>query len=275
MLSGEKNAKSFNKLKASLLFNLRQVFKKSCWGHPAQRDVGFADEGNWCTPSPLDLGGGMQALGCWSNLSLIERPLCLTKDAERVRHYFLWQPIRRQSVFRNQKLVGPQDAALLGSETDGLCLMSMTSDTWMPSEAGFGTEELGSGSSYQSTKLVKRSQESIRNTEPVSFCFHTWLDIIVKVQTSVKVHLILRETENTFLYIFMCVWVLGRFSCVRVFVTLGTVARQAPLSMGFSRQESWNGLPWPPPGDLPNPGVEPTVLTFPALTSRFFTTNTT
>lgn len=136
MLSGEKNAKSFNKLKASLLFNLRQVFKKSCWGHPAQRDVGFADEGNWCTPSPLDLGGGMQALGCWSNLSLIERPLCLTKDAERVRHYFLWQPIRRQSVFRNQKLVGPQDAALLGSETEGLCLMSMTSDTWMPSVLG-------------------------------------------------------------------------------------------------------------------------------------------
>ena len=95
MLSGEKNAKSFNKLKASLLFNLRQVFKKSCWGHPAQRDVGFADEGNWCTPSPLDLGGGMQALCFWSNLSLIKRPLCLTKDAERVRHYFLWQPIRR------------------------------------------------------------------------------------------------------------------------------------------------------------------------------------
>lgn len=118
----------------------------------------------------------MQALGCWSNLSLIERPLYLTKDAERVRHYFLWQPIRRQSVFRNQKLVGQQNAALLGSETERLCLMippmSMIRDTWMPSEAGFGTEELGSCSSYQSTKRVKRSRESIRNTEPVSFSFH-------------------------------------------------------------------------------------------------------
>ena len=43
---GKKNAKSLNKLKASLLFNLWQVFKKSCWGHPAQKDVVFADEGN-------------------------------------------------------------------------------------------------------------------------------------------------------------------------------------------------------------------------------------
>ena len=40
-------------------------------------------------------------------------------------------------------------------------------------------------------------------------------------------------------------------------VTPGPVARQAPLSMGFSRQEHWSGLPCPPPGDLPNPGIEP------------------
>ena len=40
-------------------------------------------------------------------------------------------------------------------------------------------------------------------------------------------------------------------------VTPWTVAHQAPLSMGFSRQEYWSGLPWPPPGDLPNPGMEP------------------
>jgi len=50
-----------------------------------------------------------------------------------------------------------------------------------------------------------------------------------------------------------CVSVLSRFICVRLFVTLWTVALQAPLSMGFSRQESWSGLPCPPPGDLPNP----------------------
>ena len=45
-------------------------------------------------------------------------------------------------------------------------------------------------------------------------------------------------------------------SCVQRFATPGTVAHQAPLSMGFSRQECWSVLPCPPPGDLPNPGIE-------------------
>ena len=46
-------------------------------------------------------------------------------------------------------------------------------------------------------------------------------------------------------------------SRVRLFATPWTVAHQAPLSMGFSRQEYWSGLPFPSPGDLPNPGIEP------------------
>ena len=46
-------------------------------------------------------------------------------------------------------------------------------------------------------------------------------------------------------------------SRVRLFATPWTVAYQAPLSIGFSRQEYWNGLPFPSPGDLPDPGVEP------------------
>ena len=46
-------------------------------------------------------------------------------------------------------------------------------------------------------------------------------------------------------------------SCVQLFETPWTVARQAPLFMGFSRQEYWSGLPLPSPGDLPNPGIEP------------------
>ena len=45
--------------------------------------------------------------------------------------------------------------------------------------------------------------------------------------------------------------------------------------MGFSRQESWSGLPCPPPGDLPNPGIEPTSLTSPALAGGFFTLSAT
>ena len=50
---------------------------------------------------------------------------------------------------------------------------------------------------------------------------------------------------------------LSRFSRVGLFATSWTVALQAPLSMGFSRQEYWRGLPFPSPGDLPNPGIEP------------------
>ena len=53
------------------------------------------------------------------------------------------------------------------------------------------------------------------------------------------------------------------------------VACQAPLSMGFSRQEYWTGFPCPPPGDLPNPGIEPRSLMSPALVGRFFTTSPT
>ena len=53
--------------------------------------------------------------------------------------------------------------------------------------------------------------------------------------------------------------------------TLWTVAQQAPLSMGFSRQECWSGSPCPPPGDLSNGGIEPTPLTSLALAVRFFT----
>ena len=60
-------------------------------------------------------------------------------------------------------------------------------------------------------------------------------------------------------------------SGVRLFATPQTVAHQAPMSMGYSRQEYWNGLPFPPQGDLPDPGMEPTSLS-PALAGRFFTT---
>ena len=62
-----------------------------------------------------------------------------------------------------------------------------------------------------------------------------------------------------------CCVVLSRFSCIRLFVTSWTGACHAPLFMGFSRQESWNGLPFPPPGDLPSLGIEPEFPESPAL----------
>ena len=59
----------------------------------------------------------------------------------------------------------------------------------------------------------------------------------------------------------MCLIMLNDHCCVfshaQIFATLWTVALQAPLSMGFFQQEYWNGLPYPPPGDLPNPGIKP------------------
>ena len=58
-------------------------------------------------------------------------------------------------------------------------------------------------------------------------------------------------------------------------VTPWIIAHQAPLSMGLSRQQYRSGLPCPPPGDLPNPGIEPTALTSPVLAGEFFTTSAT
>ena len=68
---------------------------------------------------------------------------------------------------------------------------------------------------------------------------------------------------------------LSHFSPVRLCATLCTVACQASLSMGILQARYWNALPCPPPGDLPNPGTDPTSLTSPALTGRFFTTRAT
>ena len=66
---------------------------------------------------------------------------------------------------------------------------------------------------------------------------------------------------------------LSPFSHVRLFETPWTVARQAPLSMEFSWQEYWSGLPFSSPGDLLDPEIEPVSLTFPALADGFFTTS--
>ena len=58
---------------------------------------------------------------------------------------------------------------------------------------------------------------------------------------------------------------LSRFSCVRLFATLWTVAHQVPLFMEFSKEEYWSELPCPSPGDLPDPGTEPASSAAPAL----------
>jgi len=73
---------------------------------------------------------------------------------------------------------------------------------------------------------------------------------------------------------FYCACVLSRFSHVRLFATTWTAACQAPLSVGFSRHEYWSRLPFPSPGDLPDPGIEPTSLLSLALAGMFFALST-
>ena len=69
------------------------------------------------------------------------------------------------------------------------------------------------------------------------------------------------------------VCLLSHFRHVQLFVSLWSVAYQAPLSMGFSKQDSWSGLLCPPPGDLPHPGIKLRSPMSPALAGGFFTTS--
>ena len=70
---------------------------------------------------------------------------------------------------------------------------------------------------------------------------------------------------------YMCACMLS-LSVVSNFLQPWTVAHQAPLSVGFSRQEYWSGLPFPPPEDFPSPGVEPVFPAAPMLAGELFTT---
>ena len=87
----------------------------------------------------------------------------------------------------------------------------------------------------------------------LEFCVHFWLEPRQASGWQIKSH-----TQSAH-------WLAGgrrkvkvkSLSLVRLFVTPWTVTYQAPWSMGFSRQEYWSGLPFPSPGDLPNPGIEP------------------
>ena len=80
------------------------------------------------------------------------------------------------------------------------------------------------------------------------------------------------KKQNIALTISGCL--LSCFSHVRPCGTQWNITYEAPLSMGFSKQEYWSGFPYLPLGDLPNPGIKPTFLMSPALAGRFFTTKT-
>ena len=84
---------------------------------------------------------------------------------------------------------------------------------------------------------------------------------------------VLQQLKSTWESCMLCV--LSCFICVWLCATLWSVACQAPLSKGFSRQKYWSGLPCPPSEDLPDPGIKPKSLKSPALAGGFFTTTVT
>ena len=93
-----------------------------------------------------------------------------------------------------------------------------------------------------------------------SFLIHLlllWLLLELRSLFPNPKHQCSQEALSVFL---LCACMLSHFSRVWLFVTLWTVAHQVPLSMGFSRQEYWSGLPCSPPGDLSNTGIESTSL---------------
>ena len=83
---------------------------------------------------------------------------------------------------------------------------------------------------------------------------------IVKILILRDLSYLSNEEKQLVYYCIIFACMLSYFSRVQLFATLWTAALQAPLSMGFSRQAYWSGLPFPSPGDLPDPGIEPYLL---------------
>ena len=90
---------------------------------------------------------------------------------------------------------------------------------------------------------------------------------LLKQLSETKTVYVIKFSKTQF-YLVLEKW--SRFSRVQLFVTPWTVVRQVSPSVGLSRPEYWGGLPCAPPGNLPDPGIEPSSLTSPALTYRFF-----
>ena len=97
--------------------------------------------------------------------------------------------------------------------------------------------------------FVYKMYRSVPSTSNVQNTFQSFLRVCLLV-------VILSLAWIKFPFFFLCMLNPYTESHVWLFVTLWIVAHQAPLSVGFSRQEYWSGLPFPPPGDLPNTGIK-------------------
>ena len=122
---------------------------------------------------------------------------------------------------------------------------------------------------YGKFQLLDSSIPEIRPTNLLSTGTRcTSLTIYLCVYLYIKIY-----GPDIYLNYILHVHVLSRFSCVQLFATDWTITHQATLSVGFFRQEYQSGLPCPPPGDLPDPGIKAGPLASPALAGRFFTTS--
>ena len=92
----------------------------------------------------------------------------------------------------------------------------------------------------------------------------SWITFLLPAEITIEIIIYMR------IHFILHARLLNSFSYVWFFVSLWIIASQAPLSMGFSRQEYWSGFPCPPPGDLPDPGVKPRSLMSPALADSGF-----
>ena len=106
----------------------------------------------------------------------------------------------------------------------------------------------------------------------IRFFFLYFLPVMDYVTMNICVQIFVSACFS-FSWVHVCL--LSSFRHVQFFVILWIVARQAPLSMGFSRQDYWSGLPCPPPGDLPDLGIKPRYPACPALAGRPFITSVT
>ena len=124
---------------------------------------------------------------------------------------------------------------------------------------------------YQKGKVGGINQEFGINVYSPLYEIDNNKDLLYSTDNSTQYSLITymrKESEKEWIYMCVCVCVLILFSHVQLFMTLWVIVYQAPLSMVFSRSEYWSGLPCPPPGDLPNSGIEPASLLSPALAGR-------
>ena len=117
-----------------------------------------------------------------------------------------------------------------------------------------------------------------RKISPRGVCnciFDTWSVIMSKIYLILNLFTKLCCASDWQVFAECLLRVCCHFSHVRLFATLRTIASQDLLPMGFSRQEHWSGLPFPPPGDLPKPEIKAMSLVSPALAAGFFTTSAT